>query len=41
MIVSLFNWFSSGEYSLKALARKAFEEGFRFRKGGHRVPTKR
>ena len=38
MIARLFNWFASGEYSLKSLARKAFDEGFRFR-SGHKVPT--
>jgi site-specific DNA recombinase len=36
---SLFNWFGSGEYSLKALAKKAYEEGFRFRKSKNRIPV--
>jgi site-specific DNA recombinase len=39
MIRSLFTWFSSGEYSLKALAKKAYEEGFRFRKSRNKVPV--
>ena len=39
MIENLFSWFASGEYSLKALARKAFDEGFRFRKTGNKVHT--
>ena len=39
MIQSLFTWFASGEYSLKALATKAFEAGFRFRNRGNKVPT--
>ena len=38
MITKLFEWFASGEYSLKALAKKAYEEGFRFRKSQGRVP---
>jgi site-specific DNA recombinase len=36
---SLFNWFGSGEYSLKALAKKAYEEGFRFRKSKNKIPV--
>lgn len=39
MIGNLFTWFASGEYALKALASKAFEEGFRFRKSRSKVPT--
>lgn len=32
IVTRLFEWFASGQYSLKTLARKAYEEGFRFRK---------
>ena len=32
VVTKLFQWFASGEYSLKSLAQKAFEEGLRFRK---------
>jgi site-specific DNA recombinase len=39
MVTRLFGWFASGEYSLKGLARKAYEEGFRFRKSRHKVPV--
>jgi DNA invertase Pin-like site-specific DNA recombinase len=39
MITNLFTWFASGEYSLKALARKAYEEGFRFRKSRNKIPV--
>jgi site-specific DNA recombinase len=39
MITNLFTWFASGEYSLKALARKAYEEGFRFRQSRNKIPV--
>ena len=39
MITRLFDWFATGEYSLKALAKKAYEEGFRFRKSQGKVPV--
>ena len=39
MITNLFTWFASGEYSLKGLARKAYEEGFRFRKSRNKIPV--
>jgi site-specific DNA recombinase len=39
MIATLFNWFASGEYSLKGLAKKAYEAGFRFRKSRNKVPV--
>src|SRR3984957_18599397 len=34
----LFDWVASGEYSLKTLATKAYQEGFRFRKSQGKVP---
>ena len=39
MVTNLFTWFASGEYSLKTLAKKAFEEGFRFRKSRSKIPV--
>jgi site-specific DNA recombinase len=39
MIANLFTWFASGGYSLKRLAKKAYEEGFRFRKSRNKVPV--
>ena len=39
LVTSLFEWFARGEYSLKALARKAHEEGFCFRKSRGKVPV--
>jgi site-specific DNA recombinase len=36
---SLFKWFGSGEYSLKTLAKKAYEEGFRFRQSKNKIPV--
>ena len=38
IVARLFEWFSTGEYSLKTLAKKAYQEGFRFRKSGNKVP---
>src|SRR5206468_3853358 len=39
IVTTLFDWFATGEYSLKDLARKAFGEGFRFRKSQGKVPV--
>jgi site-specific DNA recombinase len=39
MVTRLFEWFATGDYSLKSLAKKAYEEGFRFRKSRNRVPV--
>jgi len=39
MVTKLFEWYAGGEYSLKALAKKAYEEGFRFRKSQDKVPV--
>jgi site-specific DNA recombinase len=39
MIVKLFTWFASGEYSLKELARKTYGEGFRSRLGRNKIPV--
>ncbi len=39
IVAKLFEWFATGQYSLKTLARKACEEGFRFRKSGQRIPV--
>ncbi|MBZ5596378.1 MAG: recombinase family protein [Acidobacteriia bacterium] len=39
IVTTLFTWFHSGEYSLKALAKKAYEEGFRFRKSKSKIPV--
>ena len=39
IVTKLFAWYASGEYSLKALAKKAYEEGFRFRKSQGKVPV--
>ena len=39
MIGKLFEWYATGEYSLKALASKAYEEGFLFRKSQGKVPV--
>ncbi|HTP89856.1 MAG TPA: recombinase family protein [Bryobacteraceae bacterium] len=39
IVTRLFEWFASGEYSLKSLARKAYDEGFRFRKSRNKVPV--
>jgi len=38
IVTKLFEWFATGQYSLKAVARKAYEEGFRFRRSGQRIP---
>jgi len=37
VVTNLFAWFYTGEYSLQRLARRAFEDGFRFRKSSGRV----
>ena len=39
MITKLFTWFASCEYSLKALAAKAYAEGFRFRLTRNKIPV--
>lgn len=39
LVTSLFEWYASGEYSLKALAQKAYADGFRFRKSHGKVPV--
>src|SRR6202035_4052756 len=39
MLTNLFTWYKSGEYSIKALAKKAYEEGFRFRKSKNKIPV--
>ena len=39
IVTKLFNWFATGEYSVKTLARKAYDEGFRFRKSRSKVPV--
>ena len=39
MITNLFTWFASGEYSLKGLAKRAYEDGFRFRKSRNKIPV--
>ena len=39
IVTSLFAWFASGEYSIKDLARKAYQEGFWFRKTKNKMPV--
>ena len=39
IVTRLFEWFATGDYSLKTLARKAYQEGFRFRKSGNKIPV--
>jgi len=39
IVTQLFDWFATGEYSLKTLAKKAYAAGFRFRKSQGRVPV--
>ena len=39
VVTKLFHWFASGEYSLKSVAQKAYEEGFRFRKSKNKIPV--
>ena len=39
MVTNAYEWFATGEYSLQRLARKAYEEGFRFRKSRDKVPV--
>jgi len=39
IVARLFEWFATGEYSLKTLAKKAYQEGFRFRKSGNKIPV--
>lgn len=39
LVTHLFTWFASGEYSIKALATKAYQEGFCFRKTKNKMPA--
>ena len=39
IVTKLYVWFATGEYSLKALARKAYDEGLRFRKSKDKIPV--
>ena len=39
VVTRLFESFASGNYSLKTLAKKAYEEGFRFRKSQGKIPV--
>jgi site-specific DNA recombinase len=39
MIGDLFTWFGTGEFSLKALAGKAHQAGFHFRKSENKIPV--
>ena len=39
MVTDLFSWFATAEYSLKALAQKAYTAGFRFRKSKNKIPV--
>ena len=39
LVTQLFEWFAKGEYSIKSLAKKAYQEGFRFRKSEGKVPV--
>ena len=39
LVTSLFTWFASGEYSIKTLAKKAYQEGFCFRKTKNKMPV--
>ncbi len=38
-VARLYTWFATREYSLKKLAQRAFEEGFRFRLSRNKVPV--
>ncbi len=38
-VADLFNLFATSEYSLKSLAKKAYEEGLRFRKSKNKIPV--
>jgi len=37
IVTKIFEWFASGEYSLRTLAQKAYGEGFRFRKSRSKI----
>ena len=37
-IVKLFEWYSTGKYSLKSLTSKIHDEGLSFRKSGNKIP---
>ena len=39
IVTNLFTWFASGEYSIKDLAKKAYQEGFRFRRSKDKIPA--
>lgn len=39
VVTQLFEWFATGDYSLKSLSQKAYREGFRFRKTNNKVPV--
>src|ERR1043166_5822772 len=39
IVTQLFECFAKGEYSLKTLSNKAYQEGFRFRKSKGKVPV--
>ena len=38
IVTKIFEWFASGEYSLRTLAQKAYGEGFLFRKSRSKIP---
>jgi site-specific DNA recombinase len=39
IVTQVFEWFATAGYSLKAVAQRAFEEGFRFRQSQAKVPV--
>ncbi len=39
LIAQLFNWYATGEYSLKEVAKKVREAGLRYRNSGDLIPT--
>ena len=39
LVAQLFEWYASGDYSLKEIARKARQAGLSFRKSGVSIPT--
>jgi len=39
IVTSLFTWFASGAYSIKDLAKKAYQAGFSFRKTKNKMPV--
>ena len=38
MVGQLFEWYATGNYSLREISKKIQEEGFVFRKTGHKIP---